>query len=623
MFIDYGDYYFEDSNNADTGTYTANTYNGNDKNVGPFDSEKFNNLLNNRQYMDAVEYANKYHFRDAKKQDELENALANIKREGRRLSWQWQNTPDEAKALVDFSDKIFTQGGIRSMNEGKSYGEQFNSYVRNIGGENRSKLIVVFGPEKRKLFDVDWLDWALKDNQFNIKNFYKDTGFNEAYLKSKGVEVINKDGATMLKFDKGNELAGQILYNIPRDTGLFNLGNNEYLEKLQDSFTGKKLQDSIGRKLPIPGTGSGIGFVLENFFRSSHFGNAVIMGAYNENNGVDEEPSMWNANYENNLYEIYRLVEKGKEAKRKYFSKLDDDERTYSSTYIPFTLNIEGVKTREQQTKYVVDKLAGIGVNEYEMYTNEGNKNGDNTLNYVNPENRQGVLTGIMAAGADNLSFNYQITNGEIGLLVTVHPVETTKKDVTLGDIISDRAKNNLYQVFIPGFMTDEAQKAINNDTSIMTSQQINEMKDYGYPYDTNNGDNIQYIGNDKFIVNGEEKNTDEVFRLLHKDIIIDRGIKSFKYDFINTLNEPFNLDVADNRAKILAIQAANELWPNIPFTDGIKDLTISEVFDKMGVGYIPKREEAANMTREQYEKYCDVFEFYYRMINDLKTFNR
>ena len=50
-----------------------------------FDKNKFNQLISNRQYSDAADYADQFHFNDPETQKAHENDIINLRRNGRVL----------------------------------------------------------------------------------------------------------------------------------------------------------------------------------------------------------------------------------------------------------------------------------------------------------------------------------------------------------------------------------------------------------------------------------------------------------------------------------------------------------------------------------------------------------
>ena len=219
MKISFGNYsYYNPNNNSAVPT-------GNAINKYKFDDRKFNQLIANRQYQDAADYASKYHFDDPSTQRAHENDILNLRREGRKIAAVYGRIDDVDKLnKISFLDNVFVDGGLEQISD-NPYAERFASFKEHLGSTHKKGLIgytdeidkeataisFTFAPEKQKLFGIDWL---AKDNTTkSVEAFYANSGLNEAALKSAGVEITHKDGFTTIKFDKSNPLANKIIYN--------------------------------------------------------------------------------------------------------------------------------------------------------------------------------------------------------------------------------------------------------------------------------------------------------------------------------------------------------------------------------------------------------------------------
>ena len=127
MKVNFGNYIFFD-NVADNKTISA-TNNSSAKQYA-FDETKFNNLIANRQYNDAADYAAQFHFSDPKVQKEHENDIINLRREGRVLGAIYgkiHNDIDLKK--VEFYDKVFVDGGLEQLNTINKNAQDYNNYA--------------------------------------------------------------------------------------------------------------------------------------------------------------------------------------------------------------------------------------------------------------------------------------------------------------------------------------------------------------------------------------------------------------------------------------------------------------------------------------------------------------
>ena len=225
MKIGFGNYTYFDPNADDKKTYKTAT--DTQKQQYAFNQEKFNQLIANRQYNDAADYAAQYHFSDPKIQREHENDIINLRRNGRILGAIYSRIEDpDALAQIEFYDKVFVDGGLNQLTKNK-YVDEFIEYKKRLGSlveydnagnaittKEATRLAITFQPKQRTFLGFDIL---AKDNPNNIDDFYERSGLTEQQLKTAGVTVSHKDGRTTLDFPKSNKLANQIIFNLPND----------------------------------------------------------------------------------------------------------------------------------------------------------------------------------------------------------------------------------------------------------------------------------------------------------------------------------------------------------------------------------------------------------------------
>ena len=131
MKIGFGNYTYFDPNADDKKIYKTATYA--QKQRYAFNQEKFNQLIANRQYNDAADYAAMFHFSDPKTQKEHENDIINLRRNGRVLGAIYSRIDDpNALAQIEFYDKVFVNGGLEQLT-GNEYANKFIDYKRRLG----------------------------------------------------------------------------------------------------------------------------------------------------------------------------------------------------------------------------------------------------------------------------------------------------------------------------------------------------------------------------------------------------------------------------------------------------------------------------------------------------------
>lgn len=562
---------------------------GNNVNYYKFDNTYFQQLIANRQFQDAADYAAKYHFDDPATQRAHENDIINLRREGRKIAAVYGRIDDTDKLnKISFLDNVFVDGGLDQLSN-NPYAEKFAYFKQHLGSTHKKGLIgysneidkeataisFTFAPEKQTLFGIDWL---AKDNiTRSVEAFYANSGLNEAQLKSAGIEVTHKDGFTTIKFDKSNALANKIIYNaIPSVRGGDIGRDSDYNIELKGyTADGKEIKDT-------------------SLLRSKS----------------------WN--------EMRNMIDDAEDIKTEAFNALNMTEKDYSSTVGPsIDENLEqlnqmfatGQITQQeynQQRKIVGSVLdqaiRSLGSGNYEMFSNAYNdESTDETLISLDNEQRSEIIQSITAANPKSLHFNAMVSNGQIGTLITIDADEVDSKNIT-DDDTRNEVKRRRRQVFIPGFMSELAQEKINRNTSFRAVQEINSMQDYGYSFKTTNDQELYSSIDGRFWCDGQEISKDEAIKAINKTMIIEDAVNNLKYQFINKEGTIYDIDGYENMARVISVKAANELHPEISFGDNI---TIQDVFNKKGAGPTVANEYASTMQYQLYDKYQDVFDIY------------
>ena len=583
MKISFGNYSYYDP------TKKSVVPQGDGTNKYKFNNGLFQQLIANRQYQDAADYAAKYHFDDPATQRAHENDILNLRREGRKISAVYSRIDNDDKLnKISFLDNVFVDGGLEQISD-NPYAEKFAIFKQHLGSTHKqlpigyankidkeaTAISFTFAPEKQKLFGIDWL---AKDNTTkSIEAFYANSGLNEAALKSAGVEITHKDGFTTIKFDKSNALANKIIYNaIPSTSGGDIGGGSDYNIKLKGyTADGKEIKDSSS---------------LSRLY--------------------------WT--------EIRNMISDADETKTEAFNTLDMTEKDYSSTVGPYLddnleqlnqMRATGQITREdynQQRKLVgsiVDQaIRSLGTGNYEMFSNAYNdKATDETLIPLDNDQRSELIQSITAADPEKVHFNAMISNGQIGTLVTVDADEVDKKDINDEDT-RNKVKRRTRHVFIPGFMSELAQEKINRNTSSRAIQEINSMQDYGYSFKTTDGQEIYSSIDGRFWRDGQEIAKDDAIKAINKTMIVEDATANLKYQFTNKEGTMYDTDGYENMARAISVKAANELNPEVSFGDKV---TVQDIFDKKGAGATVADKYASKMQYQLYDKYQDVFDIY------------
>ena len=595
MKLSFGNYsYYDPNNNSAVPT-------GNAINSYKFNNNKFQQLIANRQYQDAADYAAMYHFDDPATQRAHENDIINLRREGRKIAAIYGKI-NNANTLeqVEFMDHVFVDGGLEQILN-NSYAQQFADAKRQIGSSYKKAIVgytndiereavalsFTFAPEKQTFLGIDWL---AKDNTTrSIEAFYRNSGLNEAQLKSAGVEVIHKDGYTTIKFDKSNGLANQIIYNaIP-----YRLRGGDLVR-----------------------SGSDYNITMTGY---DAYGNAI--------------ESRWS---DRGWVKMQNLISDAEKAKLNAFASIDMAEKNYSSTVGPaLDDNLEALNqllstnqiTQQQynqqmkQVGSILDQaVRTLGSGNYEMFSNAYNDNTtDETMISLDNKQRSEIIQSITAANPKNLHFNAMISNGQVGTLITIDADEVENEDISDNDNIN-KVKRRRRQVFIPGFMSEIAQQKINQNTSSRAIQEINSMQDYGYSFKTSDDKEIYSSMDGRFYISGQEIPKEEATKAINKTLIIEDATANLKYQFTNNSGKLYDIEGYKKMAKAIAVRAANELHPEISFEDNV---TIDDIFAKKGAGAVVSDDYSGQMQYQLYNKYNDVFDIYDKLMAAIITNNK
>lgn len=612
MKINFGDYtWFGDLDDKRNITYNAKDPTQKEFESKQFNDDYFNQLISNRQYEDAANYANQFHFNNPRIQRVHLNDIANLRRNGRILASCYNKIRDtQTLNKVEFFDKVFVNGGLETL-ENNDYANKFIEAKRKLGSfsggiiakidnkgrkiyyksQEATKLEVTFQPKVQKFLGIDWL---AKDNDKNIDNFYAQSGLNEKALKVQGVEVINKDGKTTLRFDKSNPLANKIIYNLPRR------------ERNGDT--------------PIPQIGGNI--------------DVSIVGLDSKNRRIK------NQNMFSNLTQIQDIIDSAKNTKEQYFKQNDLTEKQYSSTVAGniddnLAMLQEAVKngsiSQQEFNKqysincgYIDSVLRNIGTGEYEMYSNKFNEEtSDETLNPVDNEKRNELINAITATNKANVHLSSMISNGKIGTLVELDAAGlTSKQQENLEGTDDDQLSNGRrIQIFIPGLFQEQAQEKINRNTSSQAIQEANSMQDYDYDYKTQDGKTLTYDGLGGYIYGGRQIDKNTAVKIINKDLIIQDAVNNLQFNYLNNNNVLADKKAYEQKARELAIRASNDIDPGVPlsYTDGTP-LTEDEVFAHSKVN--PDDLYFGKMSYQVYDKLQNLYDVYNALMDAISYYN-
>ena len=557
-----------------------------------FDENKFNQLIANRQYSDAADYASQFHFSDPETQKAHESDIINLRRSGRVLGAVYGRVQDKTDlAKITFVDNVFVDGGLeRSSNS--EINTAFEDIKSKIGStvdsdgnvtNEASTLEITFEPKTNKLLGIDWL---MPDNNNNIENFYETSGLNIKTLRDNGVQVINKDGRTILRFNKSNPLANKILYNTPTVlNGIFG--------DLDRAVLATKPTKIVG---------------------------------YNKKGEVTGETD--------DLREFHSFIQDAKNTKEKYFKDFDLTYKDYSSTVGPMISDeLSSLKAmlnsgQINETQYnkqakaiaphIFSAINTLGSGNYEMYTNNFNKEPtDETLVPVENKDRANLANLISSYAPKDIDVSAMVSNGKIGALITL--------EGTGNETASDKNDGRRIQIFVPGLLQEEAQAKINRNTSTRAIQELNSMIDWGYSYKLRDGSEIEVNDKGQFTKNKEVINKQSAIQEINKDMIMEDALSNLKFQYMNTDGNITDNLKYEEMARLLSMNAVADIYGDVKLNINPQTTNIT-LSDKFGNTYTPDDIFNRNIDRDktQYEIYYrlnEIYSMYNELMNELNFY--
>ena len=557
-----------------------------------FDENKFNQLISNRQYNDAADYAAQFHFNDPETQKAHENDIINLRRNGRVLGAIYGRVKDPTDlAKITFADNVFIDGGLeRSGNNNLNTAfENIKSKIGSTVDENgnvvneASTLEIIFEPKKNKLLGIDWL---MPDNDNNIENFYKNSGLNVNTLRDNGVQVINKDGRTILRFDKSNPLANKILYKTP-------VVLNTRFGDLDRRILANKPTKIVG---------------------------------YNKKGEVTGETD--------DLREFDSFIKDAINTKEKYFEDFNLTYKDYSSSIGPMISDeLSSLKAmlnsgQIDETQYnrqakaiaphIFSAINTLGSGNYEMYTNYLNEEPtDETLVPVENKDRANLANLISSYAPKDIDVSAMVSNGKIGTLITLEGTGNETK--------SNENNGRRIQIFVPGLLQEEAQAKINRNTSTRAVQELNSMIDWGYSYKLRNGSEIGVNNKGQFTKDKEVIDKQSAIQEINKDMIMEESLANLKFQYMNSDGNITDNLKYEEMSKLLAMNTVSDVYGDIKLNIDYNNSKVA-LSDKFGNIYNPddvfNRKINENETQyEVYDRLNEIYAIYNELMNELNFY--
>lgn len=539
-----------------------------------FDESYYDGLLADNRYTDAADYLSNYRFNDPATQRQHQSDIQILRRRGAELQAIYgriSNKDDKDK--IELYNKVFVNNGLSSINTVDKTREDYNSYAADLieakdklgKHDNRDdysdKIGIVFKPKKRSRLGLDWL---AEDNPYDINYFYDKTGFTKQSLINAGVEVIEKDGTTELKFSKSHPLANKILYETPTESDITtDYTTHSFLSgvstALESATFGLASLGAFGKEDPTNTSSFSVGRAYAPLVVGYTTDGSKI---YNDAGGIENHFMF------QDLERFKSIIRNAEDTKDKTFENLSLDKKGYTSTMMPWISDElqqlrESVPDDEKYNKLAEDKfdhifnaIRTLSSARHVMYSNITNDTNDETLVELSDPDRYKMANILSAAKPSELEVGAMVVDGEVGAVVTVAAKYKQTKE---GE---DKLIHPRYQVFIPGLLTDEAQERLNNDTKGIAIQQLNSIMTWDYNYKLSNGDEIGPGLNGEFTKNGKPISKDQAIQELNKDIALNQMANELKYIHTGLDGKIIKKDQFKPNCENAALAIAAELYP-------------------------------------------------------------
>lgn len=661
--IKYNGYSFYDDNQNDKNVYDGSSNDAYVK-ANSFNIKHLQQLIDTRDYTSAYDYLKSYHFENLdlqKEADETLNYLRYNSRKERAIHSRIIN-PDLLEK-VKFGEVVLSGSSFDLT--GNQYYDEYGTHLRNLGSNTTwiqnengemierpiddantaTALSITFEPKTRKFLGL--IDWMTADNPYSFENLCENMGVTAEYFMQHGIKpVLDNDGNITIQFDKTNPIATSILYHLPTNTA----DNGEFMEEDVISGIGGALRGIPSYKSIPKITGlNSKGEVIKTDTYNGDTGAAansvkanpllfLTQVGQNVSNALFPQPiDNINENFKDYRIGISGSYQKlkasiftGIKAKEDAYTELKENERTHSSVIAPlFTDDLEQIKSdynakliSEQEYNrlynqsgeaYIINNVLKVmATGGKTMMSNYANKGSDEILREMDADQRHELRQLISGTKSNNIHVNSMLSDGTYGLLVTI--------DAKLDD--DGEVKTPEYQVFIPGLMVEECQKALGRDTRNRSMMEITSMQDYGGEYKTDRGDVIAYIGDNYFLFNGQTIGRDDAVRLINKDMIVTDAKRNLPWQHMSAAGQIENTDKFKEQAMITAIAATNELYPDTPYRklDGT-GYTMNELMSIKGVGNNVTEEGLQNMPYNLHPKVVEFYDIYEQIVKSLEYF--
>lgn len=541
-----------------------------------FSQEKANQLLANKQYLELADYLSQYQFKDAQKDAEFNNRILQLREEGRKAQAYYKNIPEGEENVVDFANSVFSPGGLKALRcktinnaagepvlryktdkEFRDANPDAAAYIDDLDAlgstnDRKATAIKLEFNDKKSLFGLDFL----KKDENDYYTMLSNAGLTEKELEALGGRIRKAEGKVIVEFDKNADCCTRVLKGVPR----------RYFSENQVKITGLdnkgEITDSNLPEYALPYSSTNeIGYTRQarDIAIVNHM-NSLVNVAKNRTTQIEHKAKVDTQTYSAEVFDIKT-------------DRTDVLDELYNSGQMSW--QEYNTRMKEEKGVNVRSRLAALSYGDYEIYTDYFNDKNDEASSEIRhqlkPEDWDKFKNILKGVPASKIHYLGETSGGRVGLHISIDPDALYEHKGKRG---SGTYTNKPIQIFIPGFLTEEIESQMNNDTGLRAVKEWNNMIDYQYKHESIDGTQIgvdengivyRYVGDQIYMDNSADAK-ERAIRDINEDLIKEEASR-LKYRYMNERGE-INKAGYEQAVKQISIKAVQELFRDIPFED-------------------------------------------------------
>lgn len=541
----------------------------------------YNKFISDGDYVGAANYLSHGHFKDPNKQRVVNEAIKQLRSEGRKMQGMMERADNEQKSAFSFINAINGNGNLPGLNNGKDadgnyigasnvYSKDYSTAKRNLGSTDAHEaesVSIKFGGKTEKRYGWLGVDWLAKDKKYDTDGFTEllhRSGLSKQSLASAGVKVRVKDGQYYMDISKRNALFDRVynaLLKIKSDDGLyrFQVAGIDSKGKListkdrsDDGVQGKSYDELItpNKRRYLKGytdeRNEKNEFTLSDL-NPFNWENPTVTSEYGDDNDYYYNPAN-SQELANNFEDMSTVI---KAAKNK-MSEVTGGDKSGTSTVSSTTLTFNSARAKDisdymnagrinasqasalmkENDNAILNGIMNSDLTQYNVYaTDYEDDSGNTTRSKIDDTKKRAEIQDRIRAAIREGKFDPEtqvalaMQGDETGYVITLPP--KYDKDGKVDGVTES--------IFIPNLFNGEAEKVFNRDTKTRAMKELASMEMYQYGIDIpqdgklnvyndpNTGRAVYQMEYSDGSTNRISK--DEALRQVNKMLIVEDGI--------------------------------------------------------------------------------------------------